>query len=177
MLVNTKNALSFPFLETRPRFSTSFSIHIFEGKRLIQKWIELLLSVGDNRSNAEKLTKENFSEIRKSFGLEPMQFSHLMIGNNIFCYYEKGEMKLINLFFNGRSAIKEGFIEKGFYSGKKNRVETFFWLFKEVTGEEKSKEEELYSEFQESAAGVPYLSNKDAGDGHPSDGNYSGGDG
>jgi hypothetical protein len=177
MLVNTGDNLGLPFLETRPRFSTNFSIHIFEGERLVQKWIKKLLSEGENLSDAKKLTKETFSEIRKVFGSEPMHFSHLRIGNNIFCYFENEEMQLINLSFNGHSAIKEEKITKRFYSGRGDVRDTFFWLFKEVQGEEKRKDEEFYSEFQEAVAGVPYLVHKSAGDGHPSDGNYSGGDG
>ncbi len=177
MLIDTKDGMSFPFLETRPKFSTGFSIYIFEGRRLIQKWIRLLLSDPDNQQSAAKLTVETFREIREVFGSEPMQFSHLRIGNNVFCYYEKGEIKLINLFFDGHSGIKEKVIEKGFYSGRKDKTETFFWLFEEIQGEEKKKEEELFSEFQEEVAGIPYLTHKDAGDGYPSERYFSGGDG
>lgn len=177
MLVNTRDNLGLPFLETRPRFSTNFSIHIFEGERLVQKWIKKLLSEGENLSDAKKMTKETFCEIREFFGSEPMHFSHLRIGNNIFCYFENDELQLINLFFDGHSAIKEEKITKRFYSKRGCARDTFFWLFKEVKGEEKNKDEELFSEFQEAVAGVPYLTGKDAGDSHPSEGNYSGGDG
>lgn len=177
MLINTRDNLGLPFLGTRPRFSTNFSIHIFEGERLVQKWVKKILSEGENLSDAKKLTKEVFLEIQEFFYSENIQFSDLRKGNNIFCYFENEEMKLVNFFFNGHSAVKQQEITKRFYSGRNGGMDTFFWLFKEVKGEQKIKDEELYSEFQEAVGGVPYVTYKDAGDGHPSDGNYSGGDG
>ncbi len=135
MLVNTNDNLWLPFLEGKPHFSSKFSIYIFENVCLIQKWIKELLSKEENNKHSEKVTKETFLQVRESFGQEPLQFSHLRIGNNIFCFYEAGTMRLVNLYFDGHSGIKEKQITKKMYAGRKKMrkiTETYFWLFSEV---------------------------------------------
>lgn len=147
MLIQTTNELFLPFLR-KPNFSSKFSVYIFKGKRLTQKWIAELLSKEENEAGSKKLNEKIFSIVKDFFKSEPMQFSHLMIGNNIFCYYDNNEKKLINLYFDGNSSVKEKEITENFYSGRKNRRETFFWLFSEVTGEARQKLEDAYMDAQ-----------------------------
>ncbi len=148
MLIKTKGKLWALFLKGSPEFSAQYSLYMFKGRRLVQKWINQLLSDDKNLTDSKKITKRVFREVREYFGEEPRMHCSLQIGHNIFCYYHRGKMKLIDLYFDGHATIRDREITKKHYANVPGRKKTFFWLFNEIDGDEKEKVKENFFESQ-----------------------------
>jgi|GEM_PF-3623723 len=117
---------------------TLITLDVYELKTRyrIKSKIQQLLRSRNGQTELPKMNSKMFGFLWDFFRQEPKMGSHIFDGNNIFCTYEDGEQRFINISNPNNGRIQKNVMKTVFFSAQR----TYFWMLTTVSQTTVTKE-------------------------------------